>query len=279
MSTNTALDRVQVHIRESAQLGRLFEGLTEEDWSKPSACDLWSISDVAAHLASGHVGRAENIGRGIRGEPPTPPPGYNMAPGGPAREKAIADRAISIKEEQSGRLVSYFKESSQQLNDVLAGIVPEVLDNQCWHGRGIRSVRAYVNLSIAEQAMHARDIGSGLAADAHLNPASLPAFLDEAPRWWGIVFKAGIKLPSDIRYRFRLSGSLAPAMDVIIGGDTCRVEEAGPGQADVQFDCDEETYVLMAYGRIKRTRAIAQGLLTERESGESNKAALFDSWF
>ena len=280
MSTNDdALDRVHVHKRESDTLQRLMDGLTKEDWQKTSACDMWSIADVVAHLANGHEGRTENIGRGIRGEAPTPPPGYNMPPGGPARDQVIADRAIAVQKEHQGNLAPYFRDRSQHLNDTLAGITPDVLENPCWHGRGDRSVRAYINLSIAEQAMHSWDIRSSFGAGAHINPEALPAFLDEAPRWWGVIFKPGPALPSPLRYRFRISGAAIPQVDMIVAGDTCHVEEGASKPSDVQFDCDAETYVLMAYGRLKRKQAVAQGLVAESEIEDSGHCALFDGWF
>ena len=165
------------------------------------------------------------------------------------------------------------------MNEVLAGITPEVLENLCWHGRGIRTVRAYINLSIAEQAMHSWDIRSGFDPNAHINPEALPAFLDEAPRWWGVIFKAGPKLESPLRYRFRISGPGSRTVDVVVAGDACHVEEEVSVPSDVQFDCDSETYVLLAYGRIKCRQAVAQGLLAESEIEDSGHCAMFDSWF
>ena len=279
MSNDVALDRVAVHQRESAVLGQLLESLADDDWQKMSSCDRWSIADVTAHLSSGHIGRAENIGRGIRGEPPTAPPNYNMPAGGPARDQVIAERAISVEREHHGQLISYFKGGAQQLNDVLEGIAPEVLENPCWHGRGIRSVRAYIDLSIAEQAMHSWDIRSGLTADAHMNPEALPAFLDEAPRWWGNIFKPGAKLSSAIRYRFRVGEPFRRTVDVVVEGDACYVEEDASRPSDVQFDCDTETYVLMAYGRMHRKQALENARLLESEIEDSGCSALFDNWF
>ena len=179
MSTfDEAMNRVQVHKRESDVLQSLMETFTEEDWERTSACDKWSVADVIAHLANGHAGRAENIGRGIRGEPPAEPAGYNMPSGGPARDQVIADRAIAVQKEHQGNLVSYFRDCAQRLNETLAGITPDLLENLCWHGRGDRTVRAYINLSIAEQAMHSWDMRSGFDSEAHINPEALPAFLD-----------------------------------------------------------------------------------------------------
>jgi uncharacterized protein (TIGR03083 family) len=41
--------------RLRAQLHRLLEDLSEEDWSRPTAAPLWSVKDIAAHLLGGDV--------------------------------------------------------------------------------------------------------------------------------------------------------------------------------------------------------------------------------
>jgi uncharacterized protein (TIGR03083 family) len=38
---------------EAARLEAWFEGLDEDDWEQPSACEGWSVQDVLAHLAFG----------------------------------------------------------------------------------------------------------------------------------------------------------------------------------------------------------------------------------
>ncbi|MCE2465957.1 MAG: maleylpyruvate isomerase N-terminal domain-containing protein [Dehalococcoidia bacterium] len=151
MSTNDeALNRVQVHQRESDTLQSLMETFTDDDWLRSSACDKWSVSDVIAHLANGHAGRVESIGRGIRGEPPTAPAGYSMPDGGPARDQVIAERAIAVQKEHRGDLVSYFKNNAQRLNETLAGITPDVLE--AWQGN---SHGARLHQPIHRRAGHA----------------------------------------------------------------------------------------------------------------------------
>jgi uncharacterized protein (TIGR03083 family) len=39
------------------QLIRLLEGLTPEDWRKPTVCHSWSVRDIAAHLLHGDIRR------------------------------------------------------------------------------------------------------------------------------------------------------------------------------------------------------------------------------
>ena len=40
-----------------AELMTLLRGLKSSDWNRPTACALWSVKDIAAHLLDGHVRR------------------------------------------------------------------------------------------------------------------------------------------------------------------------------------------------------------------------------
>src|ERR1700730_15622756 len=42
------------HVLDS--LLEVLSGLTAEDWTRPTACALWSVKDVALHLLGGDVG-------------------------------------------------------------------------------------------------------------------------------------------------------------------------------------------------------------------------------
>jgi hypothetical protein len=45
------------------ELLRLLGGLTIEDWARPTACRLWSVKDVAAHLLDGNAPTASRAAR------------------------------------------------------------------------------------------------------------------------------------------------------------------------------------------------------------------------
>ena len=43
--------RVNIAEEESGRLKEYLGSLAEEDWSKPTACHRWTVSDMVAHLA------------------------------------------------------------------------------------------------------------------------------------------------------------------------------------------------------------------------------------
>ena len=66
---NQIEDRVALTRRLSRQIGEFLAGLTSEQWSSPSACDLWEVRDVVAHLIGGVERQMDSMARGLRGIP------------------------------------------------------------------------------------------------------------------------------------------------------------------------------------------------------------------
>ncbi|MGH7508370.1 MAG: maleylpyruvate isomerase N-terminal domain-containing protein [Gemmatimonadales bacterium] len=59
-----------------AELMRLLRGLKDGDWERPTACALWSVKDIAAHLLDGNLRRLSHGRDGLRAGPDRPPAGY-----------------------------------------------------------------------------------------------------------------------------------------------------------------------------------------------------------
>jgi uncharacterized protein (TIGR03083 family) len=59
-----------------AELMTLLRGLTPADWSRPTACALWSVKDLAAHLLDGSVRRLSFGRDGLAARPDAPISSY-----------------------------------------------------------------------------------------------------------------------------------------------------------------------------------------------------------
>ena len=55
-----------------AELMALLRGLAPDDWHRPTACALWSVKDIAAHLLDGHVRRLSFGRDGMNAAPDSP---------------------------------------------------------------------------------------------------------------------------------------------------------------------------------------------------------------
>ena len=60
-------DRVRLLQTESQRFQQYLQGLPDEAWSKQSACDLWQVQDVVAHLIGNAEFYAGTVERGLRG--------------------------------------------------------------------------------------------------------------------------------------------------------------------------------------------------------------------
>ena len=67
-----------------------------------------------------------------------------------------------------------------------------------------------------------------------------------------------------MRYRFALPGAAPSAHDMLVDGETARMEPAGAIEAPVTFRCDTETFILLLYGRFSQATATACGRLVGR---------------
>ena len=64
---NSWEDRVRLLQTESQRFQQFLRGLPDEAWSKQSACDLWQVHDVVAHLIGNAEFYAGTVERGLRG--------------------------------------------------------------------------------------------------------------------------------------------------------------------------------------------------------------------
>ena len=70
----TQAERVTVVQTESERLKQYLAALPADAWTTPSACALWAVRDVVAHLIMAAHVYTDSITRGLRDDP-SPPAG------------------------------------------------------------------------------------------------------------------------------------------------------------------------------------------------------------
>ncbi len=92
---------------ESRRFQQYLSELPDDAWSKQSACDLWRVNDVVAHLVGNAEFYAATVERGLKGEY-EPPEGRPAAgTGHPSLGAAgTAEGAIANRERLGGKLLS-----------------------------------------------------------------------------------------------------------------------------------------------------------------------------
>jgi uncharacterized protein (TIGR03083 family) len=272
--------RVRLVRAESERLKHYLHSLPPEAWRQSSACDRWEVRDVVAHLVLGAEIYAESISRGLRGDasPPVgrPPVGsFNAA----SFSEPMAQTTLARRESLGDQVLTTFDATNDQLNRLHAGLGLQDWDKPCYHGAAafVAPVQTFLDLRMFELALHGWDIRSRLEPEAHLSAESLPLLIGLIPQLLGWGFWSGSRLPSLIRYRFHLTGPGASHSDLLVAGDTVRMEPVGAETAHVTFHCDTETFVLLMLGRLPLPAALAERRLVA--AGEAERVDAFAQWF
>ena len=266
----SAEHRVQLLRPESQRFVDYLSGLPGEAWSRQSACELWQVGDVVAHLTGGVDNYHANISRGIAGDSSAPAGGPTAAPADPAaRLAANAQRAIDLKEQLGADLLSTFARRCGDLDELLAGLGPDDWDKPCFHNAAIISAATYVDLRITEVIIHEWDVKSRLEAEADVSSSGLPAVLDLLPGFVvGRLFRPGSTLSGCVRYRWDLTGAAPGSYDIVVEDGEARMEPPSSAPPDVNLGCDASDFALLAYGRIDFADALSGGRITARGEQE-----------
>ncbi len=156
--------------------------------------------------------------------------------------------------------MAHSRENGSELpSGYLVALQPQEWETLCYHPPGPITVREMVDIRLTELAMHGWDIRSALASDIHLSPGSLSALVETIPRAVRRAFRPDLSRTQPIRYRFVVTEPIAVSADIALDQDGGRVEPATTAVADVTFQCDTETYVLIMFGRHPLEEATADG--------------------
>jgi hypothetical protein len=102
MAGPTNTERVAALAAENALLLDFLQRLSPEDWSRPSACDRWSIADVVAHLVG--VTDPDRLTDALAGVPE-----QRARPTEDEFREGIGTRAIAQRKQLGSDLLSTFE--------------------------------------------------------------------------------------------------------------------------------------------------------------------------
>ena len=203
-------------------LHKFLAGLSDDELGKQSACDAWTVRDVAGHLTNRAERQIASMTRGRTGDS-DPPAGFSPPADMMAMSAANADADIEYSRSLGDALVPTFEQRYRELHGLLDGFSGDDWRCACWHPRrGTMTAREYVSQRIQELAVHDWDIRSSLDANAGLHPDAIPVLLGMSAHWLRAAYNPGDAPPAgEVRYRFALADG--EAMDVLVGPDGARV--------------------------------------------------------
>ena len=236
--------------------------LGPEQMAEQSACEGWTVADVVAHMVERGGPIPDQIERGLAGDL-SPTPGISTAP--PVSEdqfRVELDRsAVTLRQELGDRLLEEFARVNREFDRVMALVQPDDWDKPCYHRLRAETVRAKVDIRIAELAMHEWDIHWAFDRNASLAEDSLPGLVSASGRAVRRAFRPDTGRTRPVRYRFALDGSIVTNADVTLAPEGASFE-IGPSlesEPDVIFRCLSATYAMVIFGRQKLVEAIERG--------------------
>ena len=252
-------ERVEVLRQEVAAFKERVVNLSPEDWDRPSACEGWSVADVIAHLSGQAF--ALNVSRGLQGDS-SPPTG--AAPATEHNEDEFArnifQRAFHTRAEFGDRLQETLFQRLDESVDVFNGVDQEQWDNQCYWPPGPEPVRTMLDMRISELTMHAWDVCSQFDPDYRLSDGSVRVLMDTVNRAARRAFRPDPTIPAPQVYRFVIDHPVEVVYELVIANEEIVLRPGETGEkADVVFQCDGETYVMVMYGRLTPNDALVSG--------------------
>ena len=162
------------------------------------------------------------------------------------------------------------------MTKLFEGLADKDWQKLCYHPGKVIPAATYVDLRLAELAIHEWDIRSKLDISTELSVLCLPAVMDFIPAFVvGTMFRPGIDQTETIRFRFELTGAVPGSHDIVTERGNIWLEPASDATPAVTISCNTETFVLLAYGRTSLDHAESEGHLAVR--GNRKIASLISS--
>ncbi len=267
--------RIALARSETERICNYFETLSPEEWKIQSACDAWKNDEVVAHMCLAAEMFATTIRRGVDGDS-SPPEGMSppSVEGLTARLAGNVQRTLDLRGNLGDELLPTFESRCRKVDEVLATVRSEDWDKLCYHTANIIPVGSFVDLRIAEMAMHEWDIRSRLEPDAEMPPAVLPAIFDLLSNFIvGRLYRPGQSIVDTTVFRFNVTGVVEGSYDITMSNGEAAIGPAGSVRADVTFGCGAHTFALLVYGRLGIEEGAADGRIAVE--GDRDLAAKF----
>ena len=126
-------------------LYEFLDGLSQDQMETQSACDAWTVRDVAGHLTNRAERQIASMTRGRAGDS-APPAGFTAPSDNMAMSAANADADIEYSRSLGDALIPTFAENYRELHRLLDSFSGDDWRCDCWHPRrGTMTGREYVS--------------------------------------------------------------------------------------------------------------------------------------
>jgi uncharacterized protein (TIGR03083 family) len=281
----TQAELITIVQSEVERLQQYLAALPQDAWTKPSACPLWDVRDVATHLLRIPHAYTGHITRGLQGD--TAPPGSAPAShlwqtlSEEERRQRWRERGaqqLTLRGRFGDDIVSAFCPAWDPFLHVLATLNAHTWNQPCYHSFGMIPAHALAHAGLFELVIHGWDIRSALESSVPLAPDALTALLDffaACPHWF---FLPVARLSTPLRYRFVFQDASGRPWDIVVEGTQAQIGPAAEAStADATFTCERETFALLICRRMDFDAALRDQRLLA--TGDPAVAQTFKQWF
>jgi hypothetical protein len=188
--------------------------------------------------------------------------------------------SVTRRENLGDQLLATFTTTSNQLHQVFAQCRSQDWERLCYHPAGLLPVRTIADMRLTELVMHGWDIRVKIEPEAHLEPESFSTFVEMFTGpfgWCRWTLLPGGQRSTPVRYRFEVTEPVSLRRDLVVEGNHACLEPVTAAPAHVTFCCATEPFVLLLYGRLPLSDAIAAGHITAE--GATELIPTFAQWF
>lgn len=245
---------------EAESLAAYLGTLSAEDWNHSTACDLWQVGDLVAHLVWIGEFYVKFIRRALEGDV-TPPPGSprDERYAGLSPEQFYDLTAREYRRRFGEDLLLAFISRFAELGVLLENLPPESYEKPCFYHSGNRPLWTLADLTVQELAVHAWDIQSHTEIWIPLSLESQPVLLERVVQRPQPALALAETATAPQTLRFQLSGTVNRSYDINLSADATEIAQAGDSKPAAILSCDAETFILILYRRLNMAIPLVTG--------------------
>jgi uncharacterized protein (TIGR03083 family) len=223
-----------------AELMALLRGLAPADWSRPTACALWSVKDIAAHLLDGSVRRLSFGRDGLNPVPDMPISGYSDLVA--YLNRLNAEWTAATRRLSPPLLIDLLDFTGRQVHAFFQSLDPHApaLFPVAWAGENVSPNWFDIGREYTERWLHQQQIreavgAPGLTARRWLHP-TLDIFVRALP----FAYR-GVEAASGTSIRIEIGGEAGGVWTLVRLSQDWRLFVGSNAQADAKVTLDQET--------------------------------------
>jgi uncharacterized protein (TIGR03083 family) len=210
------------------ELMTLLRGLEPGDWNRPTACALWSVKDIAAHLLDGNLRRL-SFGRDrLAATPNVPISSYTDLVG--YLNRLNAEWTAAARRLSPQVLIDLLDFTSGPVHAFFRSLDPHApaLFSVAWAGEGASQNWFDIGREYTERWLHQQQIREAVGAEGLTAPRWLHPTLDIFVRALPFTYQ-GVSAPDGWTVRFTIEGEAGGVWTLVRGAAGWRIFAGGGG--------------------------------------------------